>query len=111
MNATAWVAVLGALTTIAGSIIGAVAGRSTREAAATRQEADAAEALSKTVADLGTRVQGLYGDLHSAWMRAAAAEARAGAAEARAAAAEAEVAYLRAEVARLSALVADQGPA
>jgi hypothetical protein len=98
MTATAWAALIGAIATAASGILGVAVGRRGRDASA-------AEALTKTVEALGTRVTGLYGDLHSAWLRAAAAESRAAAAEARAGQAEVELAHLRAEVARLSAQV------
>lgn len=84
-------------------LAGWLAGRRGRRAAANRDDADAVESLSSTVARLGQEILGLY-------VRLAAAEARAAASEARAIAYEGEVAKLRADLGRLrGALHIDNG--
>ena len=91
----------------AATLIGGwVVGKRGRRASAVKDEADAAESLSATVAALGAQVQELYGRLSAAENRAAAAEARAAASDLRAATADAEVLRLREEVAQLRAELA-----
>jgi hypothetical protein len=92
---TLWVALAGIVSTI-GTWFSTRRGRA---AVAQKDEADAAESLSQTVATLGNQVQALYGLL-------AETTARAMAAEMRAAAAEHEASQLRVEVARLRVQVA-----
>lgn len=90
-----------AVTNIVTPVITWVITRRRNEAAATKDEADAAESLSVTVARLGGELNGLYARLSASESRASSAESRLAAAEARTAVAEAEVARLRGEVAGL----------
>jgi hypothetical protein len=99
VSATVWVAVIGTVTTVGGSVIAWLTGREGRAAVAQKDEADAAESLSQTVAALGMQVRELYEQL-------AKTERRALSAEVRAAAAEHEAAMLRFEVGRLRIQVA-----
>jgi len=97
------VALLPYALTLVGGIAGFIGGRRQRAAAATRDEADAAESLSSTVARLGEEIRTVYSRLSAAEARGSAAETRAAACEARGAIHETEVARLRVEVDRLRA--------
>lgn len=89
------------VTNVAGPVVAWAVARRRNEAAAVKDEADAAESLSVTVARLGGELNGLYARLAASESRASAAESRLAAAEARAGIAEADVARLRGEVAGL----------
>lgn len=88
-------------TTVVGPVITRLLTKRTTDAAATKDEADAAQSLSVTVAALSDQLNALYARLAAAESRASAAESRLAAAEARNAISEAELARVRGEVAGL----------
>lgn len=106
MDAPVVVALITAATSVGGALGGLVGARRTRAATARKDEADAANTLAGTVAELGLQVRALYQQLATTEARASAAEARASAAEARAAVAEGLVAALSREVDRHRAALA-----
>lgn len=94
------------VTNVAAPVITWAITRRRNDAAATKDEADAAQSLGITVAGLSEQLNGLYARLAASESRASAAESRLAAAEARAGIAEARSGLADAEVARLRADVA-----
>ena len=113
MSLQDWANVGLATAAVAGPALAYLLGRRGRHAAASRDQADAAESLSASVVALGKRLDEVtrslwdaYTRLQLAEQRAASAENRAAAAELRAATSDAELVRLRGEVASLRAELA-----
>lgn len=94
------------VTNVAGPAVAWALARRRNNAAAVKDEADAAESLSVTVSRLVGELNALYPRLSAAESRASSAESRLSSAEARTAAAEARTAAAEADVARLRGEVA-----